>query len=257
MDPSAAPWRVLEASGPPATGDPTAPAVAPPRRAGPVSVATVAAVVGSIVLAVAAFLVASASTGTGVVTIEGGGTSLPFGSTGENASHIGPSSDTAIGAIGAGGAGGAGEVVVEVAGAVLRPGVFHLPGGSRVGDLIAAAGGYGPRLDAARATRELNLAARLGDGDRVIVPSRDDAVSSTTPAGTAGSTASRPAGAPIDLNRATVAELDALPGIGPVTAAKIVASREQQAFTAVDDLRARKLVGPATFGKLKDLVSVH
>jgi len=151
-------------------------------------------------------------------------------------------------------------VVVEIAGAVQKPGVFRLPLGSRVGDLIEAAGGYGPRLDADRASQGLNLAARLTDGDRVTVPSRDDAVDAVGAVGAAGgsATAGAPAtGTPVDLNRATSAELEALPGIGPVTVAKIITSREEQPFTAVDDLRTRKLVGAKTFDKLKDLVSVR
>ena len=149
--------------------------------------------------------------------------------------------------------------MVEIVGAVREPGVFRLAIGARIGDLIEAAGGYGPRLDAARADRELNLAARLADGDRVIVPSRDDAASSTSgTAGANGEDSSGPGSSPlVDLNRASSTELEALPGIGPVTAGKIVTSREEQAFTSVDDLRTRKLVGAKTFDGLKDLVTVR
>ena len=147
------------------------------------------------------------------------------------------------------------DLVVDVQGAVVRPGIVHLPAGSRVADAIAAAGGYGPRVAADRVGQTLNLAALVKDGDQVVVPSRDDR-GPTMPTGSGGS-GTAGGGGPIDLNHATVAELDALPGIGPVTAAKIVAARDEQAFASVDDLRTRKILGAATFEKVKDLVVVR
>ncbi len=151
---------------------------------------------------------------------------------------------------------------MEIVGAVSHPGVFRLPLDARVGDLVAAAGGFGPRVDAGRAARELNMAAPLHDGDQVRVPSRDDVAASGAPTGlpTGGGVAtgqkSPGATGPISLNRATATELDTLPGIGPATAAKIIGSRDGQPFTSVQDLKTRKLVGEKTFEKLKDLVTV-
>jgi competence protein ComEA len=152
---------------------------------------------------------------------------------------------------------GGGEVVVEIVGAVPHPGVLRMPAGSRIGDVIAAAGGYGPRVDTARAERELNLAATVKDGDQVRVPSRDDVPA----AGSAGSAApghgSGSATAQVDLNHATQAELEALPGIGPATAQKIIAAREEAPFAAVDELRTRGVLGEKTFEKLRELVAVR
>lgn len=194
----------------------------------------------AVVLVVVAFVLAFGSGSSGTVAVEGG---TPFASASSSPEPRGAAASGRI-------------VVVEIVGAVDRPGVFRLPAGSRVGDLVTAAGGYGPRVDALRAGKDLNLAAVLRDGDQVRVPSRDDPVSSTVrPAGAGSATGGSPA-TPIDLNRATAAELDALPGIGPVTAAKIIASRDEQPFTSVEDLRTRKLVGDKTFTQLKDLLTV-
>lgn len=154
----------------------------------------------------------------------------------------------------------AAEVVVDVTGAVARPGVYHLPAGSRMADAIEAAGGFSPRVDADGVATALNLAATVTDGSQVHVPSRDDPA--TTASGGSGSgsgngAAGGPGGASLNLNTATQAELEALPGIGPVTAAKIIESRVATPFTSVDQLRERKLVGEKTFEQLKSLVTVH
>lgn len=142
----------------------------------------------------------------------------------------------------------ASDLLVDVEGAVRHPGLVRLPAGSRVADAIAASGGYSGAVDAAATASQLDLADPLQDGAKILVPQRG-------PVGAGGSAPAAPAGK-VDLNRATAAELDALPGIGPVTAAKIIASRQQQPFRRVDDLRTRKLVGAATFTKLQALVTV-
>lgn len=249
MEPSATPWRVLEDLPEPT---PAASGIAPDTGMPPGgSAGRVIAVPGTsvvialivLVLMVGAFVMAFGSGSSGVVAVEGGA-SLASGS--PNAGVPRASASAKV-------------VVVEIVGAVDRPGVFRLSAGSRVGDLVAAAGGYGQRVDAARAAHDLNLAAPLKDGDQIRVPSRDDVATATVrPSGSGGGGAGGGSSTtgPVDLNRASAGELDTLPGIGPVTAAKIVASREQQPFVAVEDLRTRKLVGEKTFAQLKDLVTV-
>jgi competence protein ComEA len=153
--------------------------------------------------------------------------------------------------------GAAGEIVVDVAGAVVTPGVYRLAPGARVGEAIDAAGGFSPRVDADRVAVELNLAAALADGQQVRVPSRDDpvAVGGGSGAG-AGGDGGASGNALVDLNRATQEQLEALPGIGPVTAGKILESRAQAPFRTIDELRERGLVGEKTFASLKALVTV-
>jgi competence protein ComEA len=247
VDPSATPWRVLEdqADEKPGRGE-----AAGPGSDRVVRVPRSAIVAGglAVLLAVSAFVLAFGSGSGGTVAVEGGAPldSVPLGTSSSSDPRATSGSERLV--------------VVEIVGAVERPGVFRLPADSRVGDLVAAAGGYGPRVDADRAGRELNLAAALKDGDQIRVPSRDEAAATPPrPAdnGGKGSGGGTPAAGPIDLNRATESELDTLPGIGPVTAAKIVASRAEQPFAAVEDLRTRKLVGEKTFASLKDLVTVH
>ncbi|MBM4408492.1 MAG: hypothetical protein FJ038_07835 [Chloroflexi bacterium] len=149
------------------------------------------------------------------------------------------------------------DLVIDVGGAVRRPGVYRLPQGARVVEAIAAAGGYAPAVDAAAVAGELNLAAPLADGDRVRVPARGS--TSPTGAGRAPAESARedPGDGLLDLNSATASQLEALPAIGPATAAKIIAARTDKPFTSVDDLRARKILGDSAFGKVRDLLVVR
>jgi competence protein ComEA len=136
-------------------------------------------------------------------------------------------------------------LVVDVAGAVRRPGLYRLPKGARIADAIARAGGMSRHASAA----SVNLAAPLADGEQVLVPSAGVGA-------TASSSGVSPSpSAPVDLNSATAEQLDALPGLGPVTAQKIVDYRtEHGPFTSVDDLDAIPGIGPARIENLRGLV---
>ena len=144
-------------------------------------------------------------------------------------------------------------VVVDVDGAVRRPGVVELPGGSRVVDALEAAGGVQRRAD----TGALNLAQVLLDGEQVVVPRAGaggtaDPAGVASPAPTAGGT---PTAGLVNINTATEVELETLPGIGPVLAAAIVEWRTQNGgFTSVDQLQDVSGIGPATFAELAPLV---
>ncbi|HEU5478149.1 MAG TPA: ComEA family DNA-binding protein [Gaiellaceae bacterium] len=141
---------------------------------------------------------------------------------------------------------GAKLLVVDVAGAVRRPGLYNLRAGSRINDAIAAAGGATAKaqLDA------VNLAAPVADGEQVVVPRRG-AVAAAAGAPAAGSSPS----APLDLNTATLEQLDELPGIGPVTAQKILDYRQEHgAFHSVAELEGVPGIGAGRLAQLKGLV---
>jgi competence protein ComEA len=243
MDPSATPpWRVLEA---PAVVDGERAAERRPVETSTVPLATIAKAFGIGAAALACGVLAivlATGTGEGAVRVDGG---APLESSGPEVSS-------------SGGVDGGLEVVAEIVGAVRKPGVYRLPAGSRLADLLRLAGGYGPRVDTGRAEQALNLAATVKDGDHVRVPSRDDAAapSSAGGGGAAGQGAGSGGATTVDLNRATQAELEALPGIGPATAQKIIAAREEAPLTAIDELRSRGVLGEKTFEKLRDLLTV-
>jgi competence protein ComEA len=153
-------------------------------------------------------------------------------------------------------------VCVHVVGAVHRPGLYTLAAGSRVADAIDAAGG----MTAAGAQEGINLARVVQDAEQVVVPTHDDVRHGAAPAaaGTLGGAAAtgKAAGASsggiVNINTADAAALDALPGVGPSTAAKIVADREANGpFVSPDDLGRVPGIGPKKLAQLKPAISVN
>ena len=143
---------------------------------------------------------------------------------------------------------GSGGVVVHVVGAVRRPGVYRLPAWARLGAALRRAGGATGRADLIG----VNLAAKVSDGQQVIVPARASGGAPTS-AGVPGATAAE--GQPVSLNTATVDQLDELDGIGPATAEKILAWRKEHGgFGSVDDLKQVSGIGPKRFETLKEKV---
>jgi competence protein ComEA len=229
VEPSSAPWRVVEAD-PQGPGDPHEPK---PRDLPWVAIGAllIALVIGGSAL----LLALRPDPG---VEVDRAGTAPG------DVADPNPSASAGVAPV---------EIVVEVGGAVVHPGVYRLPGGSRVMDAVTAAGGFGPRVDAALADRQLNLAAAVRDGDEIHVPARGEVAAGG--GGNNGGTSAATSGV-IDLNTATAEALDTLPGVGPATAAKIIAAREEQRFASIDDLGTRKVVGPATLEKIRALVTV-
>lgn len=136
-------------------------------------------------------------------------------------------------------------VVVDVQGAVARPGVYRLPANARVADALAAAGGLVPEADPAA----LNRAATLRDGVRIYASVRGE----LAPAGSLGTEAERL----VNVNHASAQELAALPGIGPSTAERIVRAREKAPFRAVEELQTRGFVGSRVLSDIRELVTVR
>jgi competence protein ComEA len=137
------------------------------------------------------------------------------------------------------------RLYVDVVGAVRHPGLYRVRAGARVAEAVARAGG-----PTSKAQLELvNLAARLADGEQVVVPRRGGVAPAVAGA------AAAPSG-PVHLNSATLEQLDALPGVGPVTAQKILDYRQQHGgFGSVDELDAVSGIGPARLADLRALVA--
>jgi competence protein ComEA len=149
----------------------------------------------------------------------------------------------------AGGPSGA-DLIVSVGGKVAHAGLVHLPPGARVADAIQAAGGPLPGTDVSL----MNLARKVIDGEQILVGVTPPPGAAT---GAAAGRAGGPAGGSINLNSATLADLDKLPGVGPVLAQRILDARDAQGgFRTVGDLRKVDGIGDSRYQQLKDLVTV-
>jgi len=156
------------------------------------------------------------------------------------------------------------EIVINVSGAVLNPGVYKLEKGARLGLALEKAGGLTEKADRNWVDRNLNLARILNDGEKIYIPERGEGIGNKElglPAGQAGiREENKVAGAMSDLiniNTASLAELDTLPGIGPAFAQRIIDYREKQGgFTTIEEIQAVSGIGPKLFEKIKEKITL-
>lgn len=141
-------------------------------------------------------------------------------------------------------------ISVDVSGSVIKPGVYQLRDGSRIEQAISAAGGFTETANGEYISKYLNMAQKLSDGSKVYVPVEGEVIAGSAPnqSGVAGTQNK------VNINTSSQVEIEALPGIGPVTASKIISARP---FQTVDELMAKKMVSKAVFEKIKDLVVVY
>lgn len=142
-------------------------------------------------------------------------------------------------------------IMVDIEGSVIKPGVYKLAPDSRIQDALVAAGGLSIDANREYVSKKLNQAQKLTDGMKLYIPSQtdhnasQDIISSGSEANASGQ---------ININSASASELDSLPGIGAVTAGKIIAGRS---YTSIEELTSKKIVSPSVFEKIKDKISVY
>jgi competence protein ComEA len=148
------------------------------------------------------------------------------------------------------------RITVDVEGAVQKPGVYSLPTEARVQDALLIAGGLASNADHDRVAKSLNLAAKVTDGGKIYIPFEGDPSAGLGSLGTdsGSNTVLGASVGTINLNTATASELDSLPGVGEVTAQKIINNRP---YGASDDLVAKKVVSQKIYSQLKDKVTVY
>lgn len=143
-------------------------------------------------------------------------------------------------------------ILVDVEGAVVKPGVYKLPESSRIQDGLIAAGGLSAQADRDYIARNLNLAIKLTDGAKVFIPIIGQAVNGASVPNT--SSEGVVVGTLININTSSESQLDSLPGVGPVTAQKIIAGRQ---YSSVDELLNKKIVGAKVFSQIREKITVY
>lgn len=142
------------------------------------------------------------------------------------------------------------SITIDIEGEVMQPGVYSLPADARVQDALAAAGGLSENANREYIAKTVNLAAKLQDGAKLYFPSQTESLST----GQSLNTSSQVMGsATININQASQSELDALPGIGPVTSQKIIDNRP---YASIDELLSKKILGQKVFTQVKEKLSV-
>jgi competence protein ComEA len=149
------------------------------------------------------------------------------------------------------------EVLIDVEGAVLKPGIHKLPLESRIQDALLAAGGMSEKADHQQVAKVMNLAAKVIDGGKIYIPFKGETIDAS--GGQIGKSAEQnllgaQTGGVININNATEKDLDTLSGVGPATAQKIIAGRP---YSSVEELLSKKMVGKSVFEKIKDKVTVN
>lgn len=148
------------------------------------------------------------------------------------------------------------EIKADIGGAVIKPGVYSLAKDSRVEDLIREAGGLESSASAEYVTKQLNLSQKVTDGQKVYIPFKGEEKSTSVLAITSQTSSASQNGAPIkkvNINNGTQQDIESLPGIGPVTATKIISNRP---YADVNELVSKKSIGKAIFEKIKDKIEL-
>ena len=143
-------------------------------------------------------------------------------------------------------------IFIDIEGAVVKPGLYELPKDARIQDSFVAAGGLAASADREFIAKNLNLATKLSDGAKIYIPSEGEADSVKSITSITGNT--QVLVGQININTASESELDTLPGVGPVTAEKIIAGRP---YGSIDELLNKKIVGNKVFGQIKEKITVY